>query len=241
MPSHPRLRRSAGALATLALVVTLAACGEEPPASAPEPDEPTPSVTEEPMPEPSEEPSASPTPEETEPAEDDDAGETGLATSLVDADELPGDLSWVIDDAGAGEPDDTVAYCQPFPLESIGATETLEREFDVEGQDSDSEAVQVIATAADAATAQRMYAVLRSWHADCPDAGPLNQVATGRQQAAWYVASYRDDGDQHWDAHAIAQKKKRVSIVRVDVVSRRDPFGEGDLATLARTALDKLP
>lgn len=209
-------------VAVLTLLVTVAACGEEPARTAAEPSATPSRTTTTPSPQPSltPTPTATPTPTPTPSP----APQRGIAERLLPAEELPGFNETFAWDAGVTQPTEPSpgVLCHSFALLSIGAKEVAHRTY-VPADGSSSSAVEIVASFPDAMTAKRALSVLQSWYRDCPrdhDGDPkvgtyMSVPLSTTGAAGWHLLTYGTT----FDAHGFAQRGARLAVV---VLTLRD-------------------
>lgn len=237
------LQRLLGTLTAGALVVTLAACGDDDgtkttgsddssSASAPASSTPTDDV-ETPAGTPSETADSETPSATTAPAPE------GLAARLLAAEALPAvdGAAWTVEST---EPDDGDEFgaCSQFGMIDLGATEAVEREF-AGGEGAD--AAQLVAEFADPKSAWRALEVLKSWREQCvannDDVATVSALTAlpGSGTALHYLVTGTDP--QEFESVAMSRSGKRISIVTFDFEGRAvptpDPAADAAKAALA--------
>jgi hypothetical protein len=215
-------------LAASAAVVVLLAAGctdsDDKPAAAETPNATPTARTSSPTPEPSTSTTAatSEPPAETTPLID-----RLLPTGLVPG--LNSEWKWQDGDTGAPTADEFGLCAQTAPgadLLSIGATDVVARTY-FPPDDSDDNASEQIAEFPDAATANRAWAVLGSWHKKCGATlsadnhlrvGRFVQVPVQEGTARWYLLSWQPAGEEtgRFEAFGMALNGTRIAVTRMD-------------------------
>ncbi|MBD8870534.1 hypothetical protein [Nocardioides donggukensis] len=237
----------AALLGLLVLLATLSGCGEQSTAEddtvgGPETSAAgTPSATDPADPTDEADPTAEPGVEPTRAA--------GIAGRLLTSAELPGlndETGWETVGEGAGpEGADPAVECHRFSLVDIGALRSVVRDHTGPGE---SEASQVVARFADAASAERALAVLHTWHEGCAqelDAGDVRvgnrtPVPTEVGSAERYLLRYGASGAelQTFSDIALARRGRWLSVLRIATVGQdyNYPAGEEPGARAAAAA-----
>ncbi|MEO5708739.1 MAG: hypothetical protein ABIQ59_02830 [Nocardioidaceae bacterium] len=272
MISTRSLARPTVAAATLATLATFALAGcsepttdtnERPasstttassPASEPATEPGSTETTTSAAPEPSEATtSAAPEPTETTPAEPAGAGRP--SGRLLSAAEVPGfneDFTWKQGATRTSEPRALFGTCQRFAISSIGATSVAVRHFSPTrpGQPNPPDlAGELVAEFPDTATAQRAFAVLKSWRKQCGDrvpprgkVGALQDVPVDGGTGGWYLLTYpsrtsRDDA--FFDAQGMTVVGTRIAMVKLRLLGQDynyEPGQEPMVAALQHAA-----
>jgi hypothetical protein len=198
-------------------------------------------------------PETSADPEPTEPTTTE--GATGdLGSRLLGAGAVPGfneEFRWTGAGTTTQEPRTPFGTCQRFDISSIGATSVALRGYrpTVRSQDH---AGELVAEFPDSTTAQRAFAVLKSWRAKCADqlqrydrseVGGLEDVSVDGGTAGWYLLTYGplpgDPDSQYFDAQGMAVVGTRIAMVEM-VLGGQDynyePGQEPMVAALQRAA-----
>lgn len=250
-----RQTRAAAAVVTLALVgsLGLAGCAAQTRQTA---DEPTPTRATAAAPT---SPTTSATPATQESSATPDSGEstasqtpsaspapTGALTDrLLHAEEVPGfneQYRWVAGATRTREGRDLFGTCQRFGITSIGATSVAVRDYRPAepGQgDAPDPAGELVAEFPDTATAQRAFAVLKSWRGQCADrlpgkrshVGELQSVQVDGGTGGWYLLTYRPPGgspdEEIFDAEGMAVVGSRIAMLKLRLVGQDYNYDAG--------------
>ena len=264
--SRSRLPRAlAPAVVSLALAVSVSACGDtsgSDPSPRPSPTD-TVSATV-PATTPATPTSSAPASPST-PAPTGTAGPTGLRARLLDAAELPAlatTSAWVVAGTGPERPGTSFGTCQRFGITSIGAERVVVRRFapepPVPPTARHDRAGELVATFPDALTARRAYAVLEAWQRTCAarlsglghthgHVGDLQDVPAG-DRAGWYLLTYGpvrgEPGARFLDAQGTVLRGSRLAMVSLVHAEHAGQDGDGagrlPMATALRRAAHRL-
>jgi hypothetical protein len=193
------------------------------------------------------------------------AGPTGLRARLLDAAELPAlatTSAWVVAGTGPERPGTSFGTCQRFGISSIGAERVVVRRFapqpPVPPTARHDRAGELVATFPDALTARRAYAVLEAWQRTCAarlsglghthrHVGDLQDVPAG-DRAGWYLLTYGpvrgEPGARFLDAQGTVLRGSRLAMVSLVHAGKAGQGGDGagrlPMATALRRAAHRL-
>ena len=252
-----RPTRAATAVMTLALAgaLGLAGCAEQPQraADAPEPTRATAATSTSPAaPKTQDSQASSATPEPTvtttsaAPTTSSAPTTTGALTDrLLTAEELPGfneQYRWTAGATRTREGRDLFGTCQRFGITSIGATSVAVRDYRPAQSgpgDAPDPAGELVAELPDSTTAQRAFAVLKSWRAQCadrlpgkrPHVGELQSVQVDGGTGEWYLLTYRRPGgspdEATFDAEGMAVVGNRIAMLKLRRVGQDYNYDAG--------------
>jgi hypothetical protein len=258
---------------TLALVgaLGLAGCTAQPQQTA---DEPTPTRATATAPTSPTTPETPQTPETQESSATPDSAEstatqapstspspTGALTDrLLPAEQVPGfnaQYRWVAGGTRSREGRDLFGTCQRFGITSIGATSVAVRDYrpaEPTQGDAPDPAGELVAEFPDTATAQRAFAVLKSWRAQCADRLPGKRAHVGELQSVqvdggtggWYLLTYRQPGgspdEAVFDAEGMAVAGTRIAMLKLRLVGQDYDYdaGQEPMVAAVRRAAGRL-
>lgn len=179
--------------------------------------------------------------------------EPGLRGALLTAEELPGlndEFTWEVESTRTREPRQPFGTCHEFGITSVGATDVAVRTYRP-ARGSGPSAAQLVAEFPDEKTAERAYAVLRSWAEDCADqltayrdvqVGRVQPVEVPTGEAAWQLLIYGPaEGEReagHFDAQGFTRVGARISMLEMRSVGQdyNYPRGQEPVAVTVEVA-----
>jgi hypothetical protein len=250
LPTSPL--RLLAPLALAALLATGAGCGDKQ-ESTPPPASDTPSASESVSETPSESPSASETPSET-PSETTDPSPPAIDTLLLPATGLPGfNDTWKWAVKGTGPQKSPFGICQRFPMETLGADETVVRRYRPAGDLTGGTGGHLVSRFVDDKSAAQTVQVLQSWHDRCKDrltayakktVGRMTTVQTSTGTASWYLVTYVKAGadEGRFDALGILRDGSTVEMLLLNLQGQDYgyPSGKEPMVQALKNAADRL-
>jgi hypothetical protein len=183
-----------------------------------------------------------------------------LSDRLLPGEEMPGfneEFRWVTGKTRTSEGRALFGTCQRFGITSIGATEVAVRDYRPAQPDQanpPAEAGELVAEFPDTTTAQRAFAVLKSWRQQCADrlpgkphhVGALQGVSVGGGTGGWYLLTYPDSGGDPdagvFDAQGIAVVGTRIVMLELRNVGQDYNYeaGQEPMVAAVQRAAGKL-
>lgn len=266
-----RPTRPAATVAALALAAALglAGCDEQPRRTSEEPAPTrstaaapsTPAETESTPVEETSEPTSAATPSSPATSETpSQAPVAALTDRLLPGEEVPGfndEFRWATGKTRTSEGRGLFGTCQRFGITSIGATEIAVRDYRPAQPDPanpPAEAGELVAEFPDTTTAQRAFAVLKSWRQQCADrlpgkphhVGALQPVSADGGTGGWYLLTYPGaEGDPDaatFDAQGIAVVGTRIAMLELRNVGQDYNYeaGQEPMVAAVQRAAGKL-
>ena len=258
MSSPTLYARLLAPLAVAALLATSAGCGgDEKGSAAPHPSDPSASASETP----SESPSPTQTPTET-PSETPDESPSGSTTSappaldmlLLPGSGLPGfNDTWTWAVKGTGPQRSPFGICQRFPMEDLGAAETVVRRYRPAGDLTGGTGGHLVSRFVDDRSASQTVQVLQSWHDRCMErlarfetkrVSRMTSVKTSRGTASWYLVTHAEaDSDQgRFDALGVLRDGSTVELLMLNLEGQDYNYEQGKepMVQALRSAADRL-
>jgi hypothetical protein len=257
MSSPTPYARLLAPLALAALLATSAGCGgDERESAAPPPSDPssssasaseTPSESSTPAETPSE------TPDET-PSETTTPGPPALDTLLLPGSGLPGfNDTWTWAVKGTGPQRSPFGICQRFPMEDLGAAQTVVRRYRPAGDLTGGTGGHLVSRFVDDRSASQTVQVLQSWHDRCMErlarfetkrVSRMTSVTTSRGTASWYLVTHAGaDADQgRFDALGVLRDGSTVELLMLNLEGQDYNYEQGKepMVQALRSAADRL-
>jgi hypothetical protein len=183
-----------------------------------------------------------------------------LRDRLLTGEEVPGfneEFRWVTGKTRTSEGRTLFGTCQRFGITSIGATELAIRDYrpaQADAANPPAEAGELVAEFPDTTTAQRAFAVLKSWRQQCGDrlpgkphrVGALQTVSVDGGTGGWYLLEYPtsggDPGAAFFDAQGIAVVGTRIVMLELRNVGQDYNYeaGQEPMVAAVQRAAGKL-
>jgi hypothetical protein len=183
-----------------------------------------------------------------------------LRDRLLPGEEVPGfndEFRWVTGKTRTSEGRALFGTCQRFGITSIGATGLAIRDYRPAQPDPanpPAEAGELVAEFPDSTTAQRAFAVLKSWRQQCADrlpgnphhVGALKSVSVDGGTGGWYLLEYPtsggDPGAAFFDAQGIAVVGARIVMLELRNVGQDYNYeaGQEPMVAAVQRAAGKL-
>ena len=183
-----------------------------------------------------------------------------LADRLLPGEEVPGfnkEFRWVSGRTRSTEGRALFGTCQRFGITSIGATDVAVRDYRPAQPDQanpPAQAGELVGELPDTATAQRAFAVLKSWRQQCADrlsgtphhVGALQSVSVGGGTGGWYLLTYPSSGGDpdaaFFDAQGIAVVGTRIVMLELRNVGQDYNYeaGQEPMVAAVQKAADRL-
>jgi len=264
MASPTSYARLLASLAVAALLATSAGCGSDKQgATPPPPSHPpssaaaseTPSESSSPTETPRETPSetASETPSET-PSKTATSRPPALDTLLLPGSGLPGfNDTWTWAVTGTGPQRSPFGICQRFPMQDLGAEETVVRRYRPAGDLTGGTGGHLVSRFVDDRSASQTMQVLQSWHDRCKQrldrfetrrVSPMTSVKTSRGTASWYLVTHAkanaDEG--RFDALGVLRDGTTVELLLLNLEGQDYNYepGKEPMVQALRNAADQL-
>ena len=240
-------------LAVAALLAASAGCGGDDPDSTPPPASDTPSASESVSETPSESPSASETPSET-PSETAAPSPPALDALLLPASGLPGfNDGWTWAVKGTGPQKSPFGVCQRFPMDTLGADETVVRRYQPAGDLTGGSGGHLVSRFVDDRSASQTVQVLQTWHDKCKErlgafakksVSKMTTVQTSTGTASWYLVSYVKAGadEGRFDALGILRDGSTVELLLLNLTGQDYNYesGQEPMVKALKNAADRL-
>ncbi len=187
------------------------------------------------------------------------ASETGtsgraLDTLLLPASGLPGfNDTWTWAVKGTGPQRSPFGICQRFPMEDLGAAETVVRRYQPAGDLTGGTGGHLVSRFVDDRSASQTMQVLQSWHDRCKDrldrfeterVGPMTSVKTSRGTASWYLVTHaKADADEgRFDALGVLRDGSTVELLLLNLEGQDYNYEQGKepMVQALRNAADQL-
>ena len=259
MSSPTLYARLLAPLAVAALLATSAGCGgDEQESAAPAPSDPPSSAAASETPSestPTESPSGTP----SQTASETPGGTTTSAPPALDALLLPGsglpgfNDTWTWAVKGTGPQRSPFGICQRFPMEDLGAAETVVRRYRPAGDLTGGTGGHLVSRFVDDRSASQTVQVLQSWHDRCMErlarfetkrVSRMTSVKTSRGTATWYLVTHAEaDADQgRFDALGVLRDGRTVELLSLNLEGQDYNYEQGNepMVRALRSAADRL-
>ena len=182
------------------------------------------------------------------------SGPPALDTLLLPGSGLPGfNDTWTWAVKGTGPQRSPFGICQRFPMQDLGAEETVVRRYQPAGDLTGGTGGHLVSRFVDDRSASQTMQVLQSWHDRCKErldrfetarVSPMTSVKTSRGTASWYLVTHaKADADEgRFDALGVLRDGSTVELLLLNLEGQDYNYEQGKepMVQALRNAADQL-